>query len=138
MLQADSVKALVWLRRRLSDFGRDDARTAVEPSWFERFDEALERNLRRRERRVGRLAGALGMSPSHLRARVREHTGRSVRDVIRDRVVREARALLLQTDRTVSEVALHCGFDDPSHFSRYFRRAVGHSPLAFRRIAGSS
>lgn len=138
MLQADTVKALVWLRRRMARHGMEAKDGPTERPWFDRFEEALDDNLRRRERRVDRLARGLGMSPSHLRARVREHTGRSVRDVIRDRVVREARMLLLQTDRTVSEVAYECGFDDPSHFSRYFRRAVGHSPLAFRQIAGSS
>ena len=138
MLQAETVRALVWLRRRLSEQDRDGGARPAEQPWYGRFEDALDRNLRERERRVGRLARELGMSPSHLRARVREHTGRSVRDVIRDRVVREARALLLQTDQTVSEIAHECGFDDPSHFSRYFRRAVGHSPRTFREIAGSS
>lgn len=138
MLQATTVQSLVWLRRQWNALDQGATWGSCERSWFERFEDALERNVRRRERRVSRLAGELGMSPSHLRARVREHTGRSVRDVIRDRVVREARTLLLQTDHTVSEIAHECGFEDPSHFSRYFRHAVGHSPLAFREIAGSS
>lgn len=143
MLQADTLKTLVWLRRRSRELGTvaraesAQGRSGAGPSWYERFEEHLEQSFRH-ERRVGTLADTLGISPSHLRARVREHTGRSVRDVIRDRVVREARTLLLQTDRTVTQVAHQCGFDDPSHFSRYFRRAVGHSPQAFRQIAGPS
>ena len=32
----------------------------------------------------------------------------------------------------VAEVAARCGFLDPSHFARRFRRQYGQSPLAFR------
>jgi AraC-like DNA-binding protein len=35
-------------------------------------------------------------------------------------------------DLPVAEVAARCGFADPSHFARRFRRQFGHSPLQFR------
>ncbi|HEY7890380.1 MAG TPA: AraC family transcriptional regulator [Steroidobacteraceae bacterium] len=38
----------------------------------------------------------------------------------------------------VIEVAARCGFTDPSHFARRFRRRFGIAPLAFRRAAGAS
>jgi AraC-like DNA-binding protein len=39
-------------------------------------------------------------------------------------------------DVPVIEVAARCGFTDPSHFARRFRRQFGVAPLAFRRSAG--
>lgn len=40
-------------------------------------------------------------------------------------------------DVPVIEVAARCGFTDPSHFARRFRRRFGLAPLAFRRTAGA-
>jgi len=37
-------------------------------------------------------------------------------------------------DLPVAEVAARCGFADPSHFARRFRRHYGHSPLKFREL----
>jgi len=38
----------------------------------------------------------------------------------------------------VIEVAARCGFADPSHFARRFRRQLGVAPLAFRRSVSDS
>ena len=46
-----------------------------------------------------------------------------------------ARAILSDAhllDLPVAEVAARCGFADPSHFARRFRRQFGQSPLQFR------
>lgn len=40
----------------------------------------------------------------------------------------KARNLLVQTDRSVTEIALSCGFDNSGHFSRAYRTAFGHAP----------
>jgi AraC-like DNA-binding protein len=39
---------------------------------------------------------------------------------------------LLDTPRTVTQVAFECGFSDGSHFARWFKRAYGESPYQFR------
>lgn len=55
--------------------------------------------------------------------------------------LRKARELLADPrlrDVPVIEVAARCGFSDPSHFARRFRRRFGVAPLAFRRAAGGS
>jgi AraC family transcriptional regulator len=45
----------------------------------------------------------------------------------------EARRLLLCTEDSITSIALQCGFSHGQHFSAAFRRATGHSPMAFRR-----
>lgn len=45
----------------------------------------------------------------------------------------QARALLNKGSETVTQIALQCGYDNPSHFASAFRREVGVSPTAYRR-----
>jgi transcriptional regulator GlxA family with amidase domain len=41
--------------------------------------------------------------------------------------------MLLNTHRSVTQIALECGFADSAHFSRWFRREYGEAPSAFRK-----
>ena len=47
--------------------------------------------------------------------------------------MQEARRLLAYTLMDVAEVGYRLGYEDPSYFSRAFRRETGLSPSAFRR-----
>ena len=47
--------------------------------------------------------------------------------------VRRAEQLLLETDRSVADIAQDCGFYDSSHFTRFFRRVTGRAPSAYRK-----
>ena len=42
-------------------------------------------------------------------------------------------ALLRDTDKTISDVALDVGIQDPHYFSRVFKKVVGYNPKEFRR-----
>jgi AraC family transcriptional activator of pobA len=48
-------------------------------------------------------------------------------------VLNETKRLLLYTDKTISEIAFDLAFTDPSHFVKYFKKAVGCTPKAFRQ-----
>ncbi|WP_319823035.1 helix-turn-helix domain-containing protein [Tritonibacter mobilis] len=43
-----------------------------------------------------------------------------------------ARHLLLQSEASITEVAMACGFDSPGHFSRVYRSAFGVTPMLQR------
>jgi len=75
------------------------------------------------------LAEEVGLSSRQLQRRLREEAGLSAGAYIR--AVRLQRAAeLLRTDKvqTVKEAAEATGYRDPSHFSRLFKEAHGHSP----------
>ncbi|RMD49302.1 MAG: AraC family transcriptional regulator, partial [Alphaproteobacteria bacterium] len=110
------------------------ARSGRERDLIARFEALLEREFARRHA-VGWYARALGVSPTHLSRLCRARHGASARALIARRVMREARRLLLYTERSVAEVAEAVGFADPNHFSRAFARATGQPPTAFRRTA---
>lgn len=78
-------------------------------------------------------AKLLGVSPNHLHDVVREQTGLAAGEIIRERRLLDAKRLLSHSDLSVSEIGYHLGFQDPSYFSRFFRRGTGVTPADFRR-----
>ena len=82
---------------------------------------------------LAQVARAVGRSPSHVSAVVREQTGLTVLSLITERRMEEARRRLRETDEDVSIVAERAGYADPAYFARVFRRMHGMSARAFRK-----
>lgn len=57
--------------------------------------------------------------------------------VIHDRIILEAKRLLIYTDKAAKEIAYELGFDDASHLSRLFKKHTGLSPSSFRNNSES-
>lgn len=77
-------------------------------------------------------ADLLKVTVNHLNDVVREQTGQSAGEIIRQRRLLDAKRLLLHSDMSVSEIAYHLAFEDPSYFSRFFRRYAEKAPAEFR------
>ena len=77
-------------------------------------------------------AERLAIHVNHLNKVLKENTGRTTTEVISSRIAQEARILLKQTDWNVSEIAFALGFEEVAHFSNFFKKQAGTSPLAFR------
>lgn len=52
--------------------------------------------------------------------------------IIHDRIVLEAKRLLIYTDKSAKEIAFEVGFNDASHLSRLFKKQTGGSPSSFK------
>lgn len=78
------------------------------------------------------LAETFGRSESHLAASFRKVTGKTIFSVLNEIRIAEARTLLLSTEKDAKEIGRLCGFSDPTHFNRSFRRATGQTPLQYR------
>ena len=78
-------------------------------------------------------ARQLGVSANHLNEVVKEQTGHAAGEIIRQRRLLDAKRLLLHSDLSVSEIGYQLGFEDPSYFSRFFRRYTLHTPARFRQ-----
>lgn len=84
---------------------------------------------------VALAAAACGMSTRYVH-RLMSASGSSFSRHVRDaRLQRACRALESDPDanRTITGIALDCGFTDPAHFSSTFRRRYGQTPSAWRR-----
>ncbi len=75
----------------------------------------------------------LGVSVPQLRNACLKSAGAPPLRLIHERLMLEARRLLIYSSLTVSQVAYSLGYDDPAHFSRGFTQDAGCSPRAFRR-----
>lgn len=77
-------------------------------------------------------AKTLGIHINHLNKVLKETTGKSTIEIIHGRIAEEAKILLKQTQWNVSEIAFTLGFDEVAHFSNFFKKHTGLSPLKFR------
>jgi AraC-like DNA-binding protein len=84
---------------------------------------------------IKEIAGSLGISQSHLRARFRASCGVSIGRHLRRLRLERACGLLRLTPNRVSEIAEQCGFNSIYSFSRAFRTAYKVSPVGFRQSA---
>ncbi|MBT1159261.1 helix-turn-helix domain-containing protein [Aminobacter anthyllidis] len=82
------------------------------------------------------MADISSLSASQLHRQFRQKTGTTPMDWMRHERMNLAKRLLTESDAKISAVALSCGYGDPYHFSRDFRRIAGQSPSEFRRAQG--
>jgi AraC-like DNA-binding protein len=78
-------------------------------------------------------ASHLSVHVNHLNSSVREVTGKTTTQVITDRIIHEAKALLLHTDWNVSQIAYSLGFEYPAYFTNLFKKQTGLTPLSIRK-----
>lgn len=78
------------------------------------------------------LAKEVGMSTRQLERLFRRYLNRSPKRYYLEIRLQKARYLLLQTDMSVINVALACGFASPSHFSKCYRGHFGTTPYRER------
>jgi len=96
-----------------------------------RFADLLERGFLQ-NRTVQYYADELSVSADHLNELVKRRLGRTASGVIQDRLLLEARRLLLHADLSIKEVGYALNMKDPAYFSRWFHKAAGTAPAAFR------
>jgi AraC-like DNA-binding protein len=64
-------------------------------------------------------------------------TGYGAKRVIQERVLLEAKRLLVHTELTSTAIAARIGMPDPTTFGKFFRRQTGETPADFRaRVRG--
>jgi AraC family transcriptional regulator, transcriptional activator of pobA len=83
--------------------------------------------------KVSDYAALLNKSPKTLANIFRLTNQKSPLQIIHDRVILEARKLLLYTDKSSKEIAFELGFNDPVQFNRLFKNETGVPPRDFRR-----
>lgn len=78
------------------------------------------------------IAAEIGISTRQLERLFGKYLNTSPKKYFMELRLERAQKLLVQTEASVTEVALACGFESPGHFSRVYRAAFGVTPLAQR------
>ena len=79
-------------------------------------------------------ADKLCITPNYLNEIVSSALGISAKQYIQNKVMEEAKRLLVYTDFPISEIAFELHFSTVSYFVRCFRQSTGETPLAYRSI----
>jgi AraC family transcriptional activator of pobA len=77
-------------------------------------------------------AEKLSVHVNHLNRAVKEITGQSTSEIIAERMLNEAKAMLRHTNNTIAEIAYSLGFEHPSNFHIFFKKQTGQTPKALR------
>jgi AraC-like DNA-binding protein len=129
-------ETLLWAMRTLEEDSRHVPELGVNErnllAFLARWEETMHKEAARTPG-VSRLARQLNVSETGLRELFHRVTGRSPRTYFEERRLERAARTLLETSRSVADVARQAGYDDPYHFSRVFKRVTGHSPRRYRQ-----
>ncbi len=95
------------------------------------FIKLLEFNFREKHS-VTAYAQDLGISPKSLTKRLHALGYPPPLEMIRDRILLQAKRDLRYTQKPIKHIAFELGFEDPAYFNRYFKKAVQTSPAQYR------
>ncbi|MDQ1149883.1 AraC family transcriptional regulator [Sphingobacterium zeae] len=78
-------------------------------------------------------ADQLFITPNHLNAICKSYIGQSAGEIIRNRIVLEAKRLLVNRNLNITEIADELQFKDNSYFTKFFKKSAGLTPEEFRK-----
>ena len=81
---------------------------------------------------LAQTAKSAGVHPSYLSSLFRKITGLTFKDYLNNIRIEHALELLKNTDYPIMEIAISCGFNDQSYFSKVFKKQTGMTPRQFR------
>ena len=95
-------------------------------------DQLITRNIAKSEFTACTIAEVMHLSRPQLDRRMKQLTQKTAMAYLLDRRMTYARELLLTTKMPIAEVAVACGFEDTSYFTRVFKQHYGSTPSAMR------
>ncbi|WP_316748395.1 helix-turn-helix transcriptional regulator [Pedobacter gandavensis] len=98
-----------------------------------KFKKLLEIHYKQ-ETRLSFFAETLFITPAQLNEVLKAVTGKTAGETIRERLLLEAKRMLIHGHLTVGQIAAELGFADFSYFSRQFKKQEGLSPADFRKM----
>lgn len=128
---ASLVSAVLSLMARLGGNVGFEAASPVVALGLE-LRRAIDRNYRE-DWPVGHYVERLATTPHLLDKAARTVFGQTVKEMVLERRLLEAKRLLRFTIRPMEDIGREIGFEDPAYFSRFFRKRMGLSPTDWRR-----
>lgn len=81
---------------------------------------------------VNYMAARLNLSPKYLSDLLKQETGKTALELMHLYVISQAKNMLVEGRKSISEIAYQLGFENPPYFSRLFKKEVGISPKEFK------
>ena len=132
MLRSLLKRMLIISTRRLSENVRELPINHSGMDTIRQFNLLVEQHFRQKHK-VKEYADLLFKSPKTLSNLFHKYGEKTPLLVIHERILLEAKRLLLYSDKTTEEIAFILGYTDAGHFSKFFKKHEGMSPHAFRQ-----
>ena len=100
---------------------------------LERIMKVINENISNSDLSVDTIAQTVGISRVHLHRKMKELTGQTPHDFIRNIRLKQAAHLLSTGDMNVTEVMYACGFSNSASFSTIFKRFYGMTPREYKK-----
>jgi AraC-like DNA-binding protein len=97
---------------------------------YQQFENLIEEHFAK-EKSVAFYASLLEISSKHLNRITRTVVQKTATDVITERIILEAKRMLMYLDESLTEIAFRLGFEEYSYFVRVFRKTSGMTPTQF-------
>ncbi|WP_299183121.1 helix-turn-helix domain-containing protein [uncultured Chryseobacterium sp.] len=111
--------------------GRTTSQKHGEIEVFRQFTQLVEAYYKQKHS-VAAYADILAIAPKTLTHKLKKMDLPSPNDIIKNRIILEAKRLLVHTQKTAKEVAYDLGYEDPAYFSRLFTIKTGETPSGYR------
>ncbi len=116
------------------EFSKDDEKTsATSVSYFKHyqdFENLLEESFTS-QKSISYYASQLNISAKHLNRITQTVMQKTASEIITERVILEAKRMLMYLDESLVEIAFRLGYEEYSYFARMFRKNSGITPSQF-------
>lgn len=111
-----------------------DKKKMLDPHFMlvQQFNTLLEQQFRQNHL-VQNYADQLSLSPAILNKYVKKITGGTAGELLMERLILQAKRYLIYTGLSNKEIAYQLNYEDPSYFSRIFKKKTGLTPSEFRQ-----
>lgn len=118
-----------WKKQQLSHL---NTAPAQDLEFFRTFSRLVEIHFREKHS-VTDYADLLAVAPKTLSKKFNRLNLTQPNDIIKDRILLEAKRLLAYSSMNIKEIAYNLGYDDPAYFNRLFTSKTGATPATFRK-----
>lgn len=132
MLRSLLKRLLIISTRLLKNDMPDSTLGESQMNLIREFNILVEKNFKTYHK-VKEYASLLYKSPKTLSNLFSKHINKSPLNIINERIILEAKRLLLYSELSNEEIATELGYKDSSHFSKFFKKHTGSNPSGFKK-----
>ncbi|MEN0050937.1 MAG: response regulator, partial [Bacteroidota bacterium] len=110
----------------------DTSDANLENAFLSQLKAVIEEKMNRSDFQIADLAEGMHMSHVQVYRKLKALTGRTPSQFVRSIRLQKGKALVLDSELTISEIAYEVGFADPSYFTRTFQKEFGKAPRELR------
>jgi signal transduction histidine kinase/ligand-binding sensor domain-containing protein/DNA-binding response OmpR family regulator len=106
--------------------------TDEDKKFIEQVKQIVEQSIGEADFNINSILSKMGLSRTVFYKRMKEITGETPHEFINTIQMKKAALLLKNTNYTISEVSIICGFNDTNYFSKIFKKYFGQTPKAYQ------